>query len=93
MRRGYTVCPLCCASESIFPPEIFERVDHAVTFQELVADSASYIGRTIQLGRQIVQSEEEQHKVSLLVLELPIRTEPLYGPAETGKFRGMLIIG
>ena len=81
-----------CADTPMFPRDVLEKVDQAVTFEKVIANPAAYTGRTIQFGGQIVESRVDQDKVQMLVRELPIRTHPVYGPVDAGTFRGMFVV-
>jgi len=81
-----------CAPASIFPPDVIEKVDRTVTFENLVTSPDHYKGRTVELGGQIVGSVVEQDGVQMLVRALPIRTTPVYGPYDTGRSRGLFVI-
>ena len=83
---------LACAPAAIFPPEVLEKVDRAVSFKQVVDHPAEYQGRVVEFGGQILGSLVEGDEVQLLVRELPIQTKPVYGPVDRGGARGMFII-
>jgi len=83
---------LACAPTPIFPPEVLDKVDRTVTFENLTANPDLYKDRIVELGGQIVGSIAEQDEVHMLVRELPIRTTPVYGPVDTGRLSGMFVI-
>jgi starvation-inducible outer membrane lipoprotein len=83
---------LSCAPTPIFPPEVLDKVDHTVTFKQVVERPAAYQGRVVQFGGQILDSMVEGEEVQLLVRELPIRSKPVYGPADPGGERSMFVI-
>ena len=81
-----------CAPAPIFPPDVLEKVDRTVTFENQVTSPDHYTGRTVELGGRIVGSLVEQDEVQMLVRALPIRTTPVYGPYDTGRSRGLFVI-
>ncbi len=83
---------LACAPAPIFPPDVLNKVDRTVTFENLAANPNHYKNRTVELGGQIVGSIAEQDEVHMLVRALPIRTAPVYGPVDTGRLNGMFVI-
>jgi starvation-inducible outer membrane lipoprotein len=80
-----------CAAAPTFPPDVIDRIDRTLTFAALKGNPTAFEGTTVQLGGQIVRSRSNQD-VHILVRELPIRTDPVYGPVETGHFRGMFVV-
>jgi starvation-inducible outer membrane lipoprotein len=83
---------LACTPAPIFPTEILNKVDRTVTFENLAANPDHYKDLTVELGGQILGSIAEQDEVHMLVRALPIRTEPVYGPVDTGRLNGMFVI-
>lgn len=81
-----------CAAPPIFPPDVLGDVDHTLTFATLTRNPNTYGGSKIELGGQIVGSSADQEEVRILVRELSIRTHPVYGPLDTGGFRGMFVV-
>ena len=82
--------PAC--AKPIFPEAIREKVDHSLSFQVLVQNPNSYKDRTVELGGQILRSLSDDDEVTMLVRALPIRTEPVYGPYDSGRSPGMFVI-
>jgi len=68
-----------CAAP-IFPEEVRQKVDAALSFNDLTKNPDFYKDRTVALGGRILRSLSEEGEVSMLVRALPIRTEPVYGP-------------
>jgi outer membrane lipoprotein len=81
-----------CADPPIFPPELSANVDRNVTFKMVNASPNFYKGSTIEFGGQIVASKVDGQNIHILVRELPIRTEPVYGPSNTGKSQGLFVV-
>ena len=81
-----------CAPTPIFPPDVSDKVDRTVTFENLKTNPDDYKDRTVELGGQIVGSITEQDEVHMLLRALPIRTTPVYGPVDTGRLNGMFVI-
>ena len=81
-----------CAPAAIFPPEVLEKVDRTVTFEQVVNHPDEYQGRVVELGGQILGSMVKGEEVQVLVRVLPIQTKPVYGPVDRGGERGMFII-
>jgi len=80
-----------CATP-IFPDAVREKVDRGLSFALLVQNPNSYRDKTVELGGQILRSHSEREVVSMLVRALPIRTEPVYGPYDSGRSEGMFVI-
>ena len=81
-----------CAPAAIFPPEVLEKVDRTVTFEQVVNHPDEYQGRVVELGGQILGSSVKGDEVQVLVRVLPIQTKPVYGPVDRDGERGMFII-
>ena len=81
-----------CAPAAIFPPEVLEKVDRTVTFEQVVNHPDEYQGRVVELGGQILGSMVKGEEVQVLVRVLPIQTKPVYGPVDRDGERGMFII-
>lgn len=80
-----------CATP-MFPDGVRDRVDPTLSFAELVQNPNVYRDRTVELGGQILRSLSEGERVSMLVRALPIRTEPMYGPYDSGRSPGMFVV-
>jgi starvation-inducible outer membrane lipoprotein len=76
----------------IFPDEVRRKADRTLSFNEVVKSPNSYKDRTVEFGGQILRSLSEGDAVTLLVRALPIRTEPVYGPYDSGRSPGMFVI-
>lgn len=81
-----------CAAPPLFPPEMLANVDRTLTFASLKINPNAYKGNTIEFGGQIVGSQVDQHEIRMLVRELPVEIQPVYGPVDTGQFRGMFVV-
>jgi starvation-inducible outer membrane lipoprotein len=81
-----------CTPAAIFPPEVLEKVDRTVTFEQVVNHPDEYQGRVVELGGQILGSSVKGEEVQVLVRVLPIQTKPVYGPVDRDGERGMFII-
>lgn len=81
-----------CATP-MFPEEVRQKVDTTLSFNDLTKNPDFYKDRTVELGGQILRSLSEEGEVSLLVRALPIRTEPVYGPFDSGgRSPGMFVV-
>ena len=81
-----------CATP-IFPEEVRGKVDTTLSFNDLTKNPDFYKDRTVELGGQILRSLSEEGEVSMLVRALPIRTEPVYGPFDSGgRSPGMFVV-
>ena len=80
-----------CATP-IFPEEVRQKVDTSLSFNDLTKNPDFYKDRTVELGGQILRSLSEEGEVSMLVRALPIRTEPVYGPFDSGRSPGLFVI-
>lgn len=77
----------------MFPDELRRKVDTTLSFNDLTKHPDSYKDRTVELGGQILRSLSEEGEVSMLVRALPIRTEPVYGPFDSGgRSPGMFVV-
>lgn len=79
-------------STPIFPAEVRRKVDTTLSFNDLTKNPDFYKERTVELGGRIVRSQSEEGEVSMLVRALPIRTEPVYGPFDSGRSPGLFVI-
>ena len=59
-----------CAPTPIFPPEVHDKVDRTVTFENLASNPDQYIDRTVELGGQILGSIAEHNEVHMLARRL-----------------------
>lgn len=89
---GWGLLILACAAAPIFPPEVLEKVDHTVTFEQVVKHPDEYKGHVVKFGGQILNSMVEGEEVQLLVRVLPIQVKPVYGPVDRGGKRDMFVI-
>ena len=89
---GGALLVIACAPAAIFPPEVVEKADRSVRFEQTVDHPAEYQGRVVEFGGEILNSTVEGEEVQLLVRELPIQTKPVYGPVDRGGQRGMFVI-
>ena len=83
---------LACAPAPIFPPEVLEKVDRTVSFEQVVNHPDAHKGRVVEFGGEILNSMVEGDEVQLLVRILPIQIKPVYGPVDRGGEHGMFII-
>ena len=79
-------------STPIFPDQVRDKVDRTLSFNALVQNPNAYRERTVELGGQILRSLPEEDGTTMLVRALPIRTEPVYGPYDSGRSLGMFVI-
>jgi starvation-inducible outer membrane lipoprotein len=82
-----------CATP-IFPDEVRRKADTTLSFNDLVKNPNYYKDRTVELGGQILRSlsDGDGNEVTMLVRALPIRTEPVYGPYDSGRSPGLFVI-
>jgi starvation-inducible outer membrane lipoprotein len=80
-----------CVAAPVFPPDVVDHIDRTLAFAALKDNPTAFQGTTVQFGGQIVGSRSN-HDLHILVRELPIRTHPVYGPVDTGHFRGMFVV-
>src|SRR5262245_49557439 len=81
-----------CATP-MFPEEVRQKVDTTLGFNDLTKNPDFYKDRTVELGGQILRSLSEEGEAYILVRVLPIRTEPVYGPFDSGgRSPGMFVV-
>jgi len=66
------------------PPELEQQIDTSVTFVDLQAAPANYIGRIVKVGGVVISAKRTKIQTELEVLELPSEAE---GPSTTERFR------
>lgn len=103
VRRGLLLlnCFLlsACAAPSPFPPSVTERVDPTFHFEAWRdsppsnAAGKTQSGTTVQLGGRIVQGEKNGEGVLIVAEQLPLKTHPVFGPAEPGPIEAAQRIG
>ena len=54
---------LACAPAPIFPPEVLEKVDRTVSFEQVVSHPDQYKGRVVEVGGEILNSTVEGEEV------------------------------
>jgi starvation-inducible outer membrane lipoprotein len=79
-------------SPAVFAPETLEGVDPHFDFTRwrLVPNQA--VGKKVQLGGRIIQSQAKGDSVTIVVAQLPIVHHPAYGPNDAGKNGGEFAI-
>lgn len=73
-----------CSTGSLFPPEVTRDMARP-EFGVLEAKPDVFKGRVVQLAGRIIRTEETPNGTMLLVQELPVKKDPIYGPSETDK--------
>ena len=66
------------------PPELDQQIDRSVTFAELKAAPANYVGRVIMIGGIVIASKRTKVETELEVLELPTKSD---GPSMKERHR------
>jgi starvation-inducible outer membrane lipoprotein len=56
------------------PPELEQQIDASVTFEDLQADPAKYVGRTVRLGGMVIRVKRMKDQTELELLELPMES-------------------
>ncbi len=76
------------ACASTIPPEVLTGVDRAVSFQRLREDPDAFKGKTVVLGGDIIQTENQTQSTRLVVLQLPLDGDlkPLGNDQSEGRF-------
>lgn len=87
-----SVLTVGCGTSPVFPTDVTRDIDRTLSFASLKEHGTEAAGKTIELGGQIVGSMFEGQQTRVLVRTLPIRTHPVYGPVETGRFEGMFVV-
>jgi outer membrane lipoprotein len=65
-------------------PELAKQIDTSVTFVDLQAAPAHYIGRVVMIGGIVIGSKRTKERTEIEVLELPTRDK---GPATTDRLQ------
>jgi len=85
-----TLCAVLsgCAANSLFPPEVMEKVSPTFQFEAwrdagpTNESGKSDAGIKVQLGGRIVQVTENGKGIVIVAAQLPIVNYPVYGPTE-----------
>jgi outer membrane lipoprotein len=62
----------CSSGPDVIPDALESQVDESVTFSDLMQNPASYSGRTVVVGGQVLRATRTQEGTELEVLELPL---------------------
>jgi outer membrane lipoprotein len=62
----------CSSSPDVIPDSLESQVDQSVTFPDLAQTPASYTGRTVVVGGQVLRATRTREGTELEVLELPL---------------------
>jgi len=78
----------CASSPPVIPESLEQQIDKTVTFQDIKDNPASYAGKTIVLGGEVLNAKRVQTGTMLEVLQIPLREwEPAGGRTESqGRF-------
>ncbi len=66
------------------PPELEQQIDTSVTFVDLQAAPANYVGRVVKVGGVVISAKRTKVQTEIEVLELPTEAE---GPPTTERLR------
>jgi outer membrane lipoprotein len=55
------------------PPELEQQIDHSVTFADLRAAPAEYIGRVVTVGGIVIASKRTKEQTEIEILQLPTK--------------------
>jgi starvation-inducible outer membrane lipoprotein len=91
-----TLCAVLsgCAANSLFPPELMEKVSPTFQFEAWRdAGPTNEAGKTdsghkVELGGRIVQATKNGKGIVIVAEQLPIVKHPVYGPTEDVKRTG-----
>lgn len=91
-----TLCAVLsgCAANSLFPPEVMEKVSPTFQFEAWRdAGPTNEAGKTdsghkVELGGRIVQATKNGKGIVIVAEQLPIVNHPVYGPTEDVKRTG-----
>ena len=88
------LCMVCsaCTTQGVFPPKVADGVDANFDFARWRMMPNESVGKKVQLGGRIVQSEASGGMVTIVVSQLPIVSHPAYGPKDSGKNNGDFVI-
>lgn len=81
-----------CASPSFFPPGMTADATTHVEFGMLEGQIDVFKGRAIQLAGRIVDVQEVDKGTLIVAQQLPIQEYPAYGPGDTTKPTGRIIV-
>jgi len=77
-----------CSSSPIFEKEITDGVDKDFDFTAWRNLPNAKVGRKVQLGGRIVQTDTADAGVVIITTQLPIVEYPAYGPKDNGRRSG-----
>jgi starvation-inducible outer membrane lipoprotein len=91
-----TLCAVLfgCAANSLFPPEVMEKVSPTFHFEAWRdASPSNEAGKTdsghkVELGGRIIQATKNGKGIVIVAEQLPIAKHPVYGPTEDVKRTG-----
>lgn len=66
------------------PPELQQQIDTSVTFADLYAAPANYVGRLVQIGGLVIRAKRTTDQTELEILQLPTQAA---GPPTTERLR------
>ena len=84
----WAVLTLLSACATTIPPDALTDVDHTVSFQDLNGNPDAFTGRTVVLGGNIIQTENQPGNTRLLVLQRQLDgdLQPLDDDRSQGRF-------
>jgi outer membrane lipoprotein len=59
------------------PPELRQQIDSSVTFVDLRAAPANYVGRVVKVGGVVISAKRTKVRTEIEILELPAEAEGL----------------
>jgi hypothetical protein len=89
---GVSTFVLINCSHGIFPPEALHGIDRHFDYQAWQSLPNGLIGRKIELGGRIAETQLKNGGVIIVADHLPIVEHPAYGPKEEGKRTGLCAI-
>ncbi|WP_447603250.1 Slp family lipoprotein [Nitrospira sp. Nam80] len=85
---GISLILVACSSSPIFQKEITDGVDKDFDFTTWRNLPNAKVGRKVQLGGRIVQTDTADGGVVIITTQLPIVEYPAYGPKDNGRRSG-----
>ncbi|MFO0773543.1 MAG: Slp family lipoprotein [Nitrospiraceae bacterium] len=80
-----------CEQQALFPASATDGIDRTFDVAAWQSEPNASIGRIVELGGAILQTEEKDGASALVIEHLPIVEHPAYGPRDTGRPSGEFV--
>jgi len=75
---------------SVVPRELRKEIDRSISFKELKANPDAYVGRTVVLGGEIIETKNLKDRTELEILQKPLGRRDV--PIETNGSEGRFLV-